>query len=117
MFTDVRTNVHEEERSDRPSVVNNNLVQCERRHFKLSELSCEFRQISHTLLYDIITVRLGYQKFCARWIPKMLTGAHKTKRTASAFVDFLERYHKDGDELRNHIVRVTGDETRVSFVN
>jgi hypothetical protein len=31
--------------------------------------------------------------------------------------DFLERYHKDGDEFRGHIVQVTGDETWVSFVN
>jgi hypothetical protein len=31
--------------------------------------------------------------------------------------DFLERYHKDGDEFHSHIVRVTGDETLVSFVN
>jgi phosphoribosylaminoimidazole-succinocarboxamide synthase len=30
---------------------------------------------------------------------------------------FLERYHKDGDEFLNHIVRVTGDGTWVSFVN
>jgi hypothetical protein len=30
---------------------------------------------------------------------------------------FLERYHKDGDEFLDHIVRVTGDETWVSFVN
>jgi hypothetical protein len=30
---------------------------------------------------------------------------------------FLEQYHKDGDEFINHIVRVTGDETWVSFVN
>jgi hypothetical protein len=29
----------------------------------------------------------------------------------------LERHHKDGDEFLNHIVRVTGDETWVSFVN
>jgi hypothetical protein len=29
---------------------------------------------------------------------------------------FLERYHKDGDEFLNHIVRVTGDETWASFV-
>jgi hypothetical protein len=36
---------------------------------------------------------------------------------ASASVDFLERYDKDGDEFLNHIVRVTGDETWVSFVN
>jgi hypothetical protein len=30
--------------------------------------------------------------------------------------DFLEQYHKYGDEFLNHIVRVTGDETWVSFV-
>jgi hypothetical protein len=29
--------------------------------------------------------------------------------------DFLERYHKNGDEFLNHAV--TGDETWVSFVN
>jgi hypothetical protein len=31
--------------------------------------------------------------------------------------DFLERYHKDGDEFLSHIARVTGDETWVAFVN
>jgi hypothetical protein len=31
--------------------------------------------------------------------------------------DFSERYHKDGNEFLSHIVRVTGDETWVSFVN
>jgi hypothetical protein len=30
---------------------------------------------------------------------------------------FLERYHKVGDEFLSHIVRITGDETWVSFVN
>jgi hypothetical protein len=30
---------------------------------------------------------------------------------------FLERYHEDGNEFLNHIVRVTGNETWVSFVN
>jgi hypothetical protein len=30
---------------------------------------------------------------------------------------FLERYHKDGDEFLNHIVRVTCDTIKVSFVN
>jgi hypothetical protein len=47
---------------------------------------------------------------------KMLTGEHKTQRMASVLT-FLERYHKDCDEFLNHIVRVTGDETWVSFVN
>jgi hypothetical protein len=31
--------------------------------------------------------------------------------------NFLERYHKDGDEFLNHIVRVIDDETWVSFLN
>jgi hypothetical protein len=46
----------------------------------------------------------------------MPTGAHKTKKMASAFT-FLERYHKNGYEFLSHIVRVTGDETWVSCVN
>jgi hypothetical protein len=97
-----RTNVHGEERSGRPSVVRDDLVQsadqkiCKRWRFTISELSCEFPQISRTPLYEIIIVRLGYHKFRARWVPQMLTGAHKTQITASA-PTFLERYHKDGD--------------------
>jgi hypothetical protein len=31
--------------------------------------------------------------------------------------DSLRAYHKDGDEFLTHIVRVTGGETSVSFVN
>jgi hypothetical protein len=37
------------------------------------------------------------------WLPSALT--------------FLERYHKDDNEFLNHIIRVTDDEARVSFVN
>jgi hypothetical protein len=44
----------------------------------------------------------------------MLTDAHKTERMASALI-LLERYHKDGDEFLNHIVRVTGDKIWVSL--
>jgi hypothetical protein len=31
--------------------------------------------------------------------------------------EFLERYHKDGDEFLDRIIQVTGDETCFSFVN
>jgi hypothetical protein len=71
--------------------VSDNLVQtvdqkiCERWRFTISELSCEFPQISCTVLYEITTVRTGYHKFCARWIPKMLKGAYKKQRMALAF--------------------------------
>jgi hypothetical protein len=102
--------------------VNDKLVQsvdqniCERERFTFSELSCEFPQISRTLLHKIITARLVYHKFCARWVPKMLMGAHKKQRMVSALT-LLERYYKNGDEFLNHIVWVTGDETWVSSVN
>jgi hypothetical protein len=92
MFTDGRTNIHDEERSGLPSVVSDDLVQnidqkiCERRRFTVSEPSCEFPQISRTVLHEIITIRSGYQKFCVAWI-------------------------------LNHSVQVTDDETWISFVN
>jgi pyruvate dehydrogenase complex dehydrogenase (E1) component len=47
----------------------------------------------------------------------MLMDAHKTQRKTSAFVDFLEQYHKDDDDFLNHVVRIIGDEARVSCVN
>jgi hypothetical protein len=90
IFKDGRANVHNEERSDQPSVVSDNLVQsihqkiCERRCFTISELLCEFPQISCTVLYEITTVRLSYHKFCARWVPKMLMGMHEMQRMALA---------------------------------
>jgi hypothetical protein len=57
---------------------------CGRQGFKISELLCEFPQIPCTLFYEIITVRPGYHKFCARGIPKILKTAHKMQRLASA---------------------------------
>jgi hypothetical protein len=77
-----------------PSVLSDDLVRsvvqknCERECFTISELSHEFPQISHTVLYETITLRLGYHKSCARWVPKMFTGAHKMQRTALALTFF-----------------------------
>jgi hypothetical protein len=106
MFEDGQTNVHDEGRSGRrPSVVSDDLLQSERRRFTISEPSCQFPQLSRTVLYEIITVRLGYHKFCVIWVPKMLTVAYKTQRIASALT-FLESYNKDGGEFLNHVVRV-----------
>jgi hypothetical protein len=76
----------------------------------------KFRVNFHKLHAQFSTVRLGYYKFWARWVLKMLTGAHKTQRMASA-LSFLEQNHEDGDEFLNHIPLVTGYEIWVSFVN
>jgi hypothetical protein len=84
-----------------PSVVSDDLVQSERRRFTISEFSCKFLQISLAVLYEIITIRVCCHKFCTRWVPKMLVGAHKTQRMVSALT-FLERYHKDDDEFLSH---------------
>jgi transposase len=61
MFRDEPTNVHDEERGDRPSVVSDDRVQgvdqkiCERRRCTIAEVSREFPEISRSVLYDIIT--------------------------------------------------------------
>jgi hypothetical protein len=86
MFKDERRDVRDDERTGRSEELVQSVEQqdCERRHFTISELSCEYPQISRTLLYDIIRIRLGYHKFCARLVPKMLTGAHKKQRMVPA---------------------------------
>jgi hypothetical protein len=83
MFKGGRKDVHVEERSCRSSVSRDDILSSERRLFTISELLCGFIQISRNVLYEVITVRLGYHKFCARLFPKTLTGAHKTQRIAS----------------------------------
>jgi hypothetical protein len=60
--------VHDEARSGRPSLVNDDLVRKvnERvrynRRFTISDLSLHLLQISRTLLCAIVSSRLGYQK-------------------------------------------------------
>ncbi|GBM59277.1 hypothetical protein AVEN_66218-1 [Araneus ventricosus] len=84
-FNHGRTNVHDEARSGRPSVVNDGLVAKvnekirENRRFTIRMLFDEFPQISNTVLHEIVTNRLNYLKFFFRWVPKMLTDVHKTK--------------------------------------
>jgi hypothetical protein len=84
MFKDGQTNVQDEERSGQTSVLEDDLVQsvdqkfCERQRFTISERLCEFPHISHAVLYEIITDRLGNHKFCARsGIKTWLTQAYR----------------------------------------
>ena len=68
MFNEGRENMHDEARSGRPSLVNDDLVRKvnERvrndRRFTISDLSLHFPQISRTLLYDIVSSHLGYRR-------------------------------------------------------
>jgi hypothetical protein len=62
------------------------------------------------LLFSTL-VRLVCQKFCARCVPKMLTGVHKMGKKTSSLVDFLEQNQKDGDEFLSRIIPLTGEQT------
>lgn len=116
-FSEGRQSVHDEERSGRPSLINDDRVelvrQCimENRRFTITELSSHFPQISRSLLHEIVTKHLLFKKVCARWVPKNLTPEHKMQRLGAALT-FLQRYHDDGDEFLDRIV--TGDETWIS---
>jgi len=61
MFNEGRENVHDEARSERPSLVNDDLVRKVKervrddRLFTISDLSLNFPQISMSLLYDIVS--------------------------------------------------------------
>jgi len=68
MFNEGRENVHDEARSGRPSLANDDLVRKVNErvrddgHFTISDLSLHFPQISRTLLYDIVSSHLGYRR-------------------------------------------------------
>jgi len=78
-FRDGRTDMHDEGGQERHSIVTDELFQkvdqCFRgkRRFTILELPEKFLQTSRITLYRIVTDRLGYHKFCARWVPKQLT--------------------------------------------
>jgi hypothetical protein len=64
-------------------------------------------EVYKTTIHEAVTEKLGYRILCARWVPKILTDDHKTKRMCSA-LKFLTRYAQKEDEFLDSIV--TGNE-------
>jgi len=68
MFNEGRENVHDEVRSGRPSLVNDDLVRKvnermrDKRRFTVSDLFLHFSQISRTVLYDFVSSHLGRRR-------------------------------------------------------
>ncbi|GFW65985.1 histone-lysine N-methyltransferase SETMAR [Trichonephila clavipes] len=118
-FKDGRENVHDEPRSGRPSVITDDLVNAvdekirEDRRFTISTLALEFPNVGRTTLHKVVSEKLKFRKLCAHWVPRLLTEEHKLKRMTCA-LDFLDRYHKEGDQFLERIV--TEDETWVSHI-
>jgi hypothetical protein len=85
-FDEERENVHDDPRSGRPSVVNEDLARAvekkiqENRRFTISSPSLHFPQISRSLLHEIVSDKLRFRKLCSRWLSKLLTDEHKMKQ-------------------------------------
>ncbi|GFR33954.1 uncharacterized protein TNCT_111931 [Trichonephila clavata] len=108
-FSEGRTDVPDEQRTGRSSVISDALLQRTEeairanRRLILKELHQIIPEVSMTTFYEVVTVKLGYRKLCARWVPKMLTEEHKKKRMGFE-LDFLSRYANAIDEFLDHIV-------------
>ena len=69
-FTNGRTDVHDAERSGRPSVITDALKQKvsriirENRHFTIREVCEQCPEVSRVLVYQIVTEHLQYHKIC-----------------------------------------------------
>jgi hypothetical protein len=74
----------------------------------IRELHPIIPEVSKTTILEVVTEKLRHRKFCAGWVPKMLTDDHKTKRMVSA-LKFVTRYVQEGDDFLDSIM--TGDET------
>ena len=97
MFNEGRENVHDETRSERPSLVNDDLVRKvnervrDDRRFTISDLSLHFPQISRTPLYDIVSRHLGrrrphsmrrvYKNLCLATISASIMAANMCKNS------------------------------------
>jgi len=72
VFRNGRTDVHDAERSGRPSVITDALKQKvngiirENRHFKISEVYEQRPEVSRTVVYEIVTEHLQYRKIARR---------------------------------------------------
>lgn len=65
-------------------------------------------------MFRVITEKLDYLKFSARWVPKQLSSVHKARRMEIAH-SFLSPHEEEGEEFLDKII--SGDETWISFIN
>ncbi|XP_039602163.1 histone-lysine N-methyltransferase SETMAR-like [Polypterus senegalus] len=114
-FTAGRTEIHNEQRSGRPSISDETVTKveenmCEDRRITLDALCILAPEVSRSTIHRILTEKLQYRKVCARWVPRMLIEHHKWQRVDSS-CEFLCHYANEKDNFLDSIV--TGDKTWV----
>ncbi|GFX13910.1 uncharacterized protein TNCV_3422211 [Trichonephila clavipes] len=103
-FLEGRQSVHDEERSGRPSLINDDLVErvLENRRFTITELSSHFLQISRSLFHEIVTKYLLLKKLCAS--PDLASSDFHVFLHHKKFLSSGERFGND-EELKTFATR------------
>lgn len=114
-FKEGREEVHDEQRSGRPSTskTDNNVARVRQlldsdRRLSIRMVANELN-LSSTVVFRIVTEDLAMRKVCAKLVPKVLSDDEKTNR-AEISSELLQRVEIEPDYLDNVI---TGDETWV----
>lgn len=107
-FAAGRTEIHDEQRSGRPSISDETVVKVEQlmredRRITLDDLCTLVPEVSRSAVHRILTEKLKYRKVCARWVPRMLTEDHKRQRVDSSRA-FLQRFAAEQDNFLDSIV-------------
>jgi hypothetical protein len=82
-FSERRTDVHDEQRSGKPPLISDDLLQetegeiRANRGVTIRELHHIIPKVSKTTVHEAGTEKLGYRKLCARWVSKILRDDHK----------------------------------------
>jgi len=102
--------VHDEARSGRPSLVNDDLVRKDNkrlhddRRFTISDLSLHFPQISRTLLCDIVSSHLGY------WWPHSMRRVYKNLCSAMISASIMA-----ANMWKNSLKNVESDNNKILY--
>ncbi|XKL67149.1 hypothetical protein PGB90_010569 [Kerria lacca] len=119
-FQEGKTNLHDENRSGRPSIITEELVNSVQEHIlndrrlTISDLCNLYPDLSTSTMFDIVGGCLKYRKICAPRVPKELSSAYMESRFGAS-LDFLTRYNEKANDLINRIV--TCDETWIHYNN
>jgi len=126
MFNEGRENMHDEARSMRPSLVNDDLVRKvnervrDDRRFTISDLFLHFPQISRTLFYDIVSSNLERRRpHSMRRVHKNLCPAtiNTSIMAANMWKNSLKNVESDNKILYENLLDFFYSETVIYILN